>query len=310
MTVAYKDIQFYNKKIEELTKARLEGENEEEIKKISADMESFKNRRTYCKRATKLENFLNSYDQISYNVLPLHRMLQNTRPIYVNINYGFMVLEVVLDGAKSGHLNYEDFSNWFKFFGFALENVESLEEMVKNDTDNRLLQSVLDTKRLTEEPISEEESNKYSDMHENFIRTSRVFNKYFLPFSSITFKFALPDEKFLRFSERNLLLSALEREEPMELRVDNFVDIDKIVPIAPVKQSILASMLASGTSGKIASSICNNGESCLMKSAMMPIEYVEATVVNGQQIRSIVHSFEPQFGVLNKLRKEFIVYKK
>jgi len=100
-------------------------------------------------------------------------------------------------------------------------------------------------------------------------------------------------------------MSLLEEEMANEIDILSTISMAGSIPVAPVKPSIAAAMLASGAGGKLDKEITHNGESCLIKTAITPIQKTETIKGSGQEDIVTVFSWEPQLGLFNKLRKEF-----
>jgi hypothetical protein len=133
--------------------------------------------------------------------------------------------------------------------------------------------------------------------HEDADEAEEKLREYLVPFTEFDYKVKVPIMS-------GFMLPVLD-EEVLEVDIAGTVDMAGSVPAAPVKPSIAAAMLASGAGGKLDKGIELDGESCLIKTAITPIQMVETIEMNGQEEVVRTFTWEPQLGLFNKLRKEF-----
>lgn len=128
-----------------------------------------------------------------------------------------------------------------------------------------------------------------------------VIRSQFKPFDSIDTKFFVPI-----FSHG---ISLINNEAVQTVDLLAMSKMVSLPAAAPVKASIAASMLASGNGAKLDTEVVLNGEKCLIKSAITPIEINETQFVDGAKEKVKIFTWEPQLGVFNKLNKEFNILK-
>lgn len=140
------------------------------------------------------------------------------------------------------------------------------------------------------------EDYKNSTIFEGSVEENIV--KYIKPFDSIDMVIEVP----ILFSDN---LHLIKKEPIINIDILSSINMAGSVPIAPVKPSIAAAMLASGAGAKLDREVIMNSEPYLLKSAITPIEINETQFVDGNKEQSKTFTWEPQLGVFNKLRKEF-----
>lgn len=128
-----------------------------------------------------------------------------------------------------------------------------------------------------------------------------VIRSRFKPFDSIDTKFFVPI-----FSNG---ISLINNEAVQTVDLLAMSKMVSLPAAAPVKASIAASMLASGNGAKLDTEVVLNGEKCIIKSAITPIEINETQFVDGAKEKVKIFTWEPQLGVFNKLNKEFNILK-
>lgn len=122
--------------------------------------------------------------------------------------------------------------------------------------------------------------------------------KYIKPFEEISIVFEVP----FMFEHS---LDFVNKEPFINIDLLSSFNMASSAPMAPVKPSIAAAMLASGSGAKLDKEIVINGEPHLLKSAITPIEINETQFIDGMKEESKTFTWEPQLGIFNKLRKEF-----
>jgi len=98
-------------------------------------------------------------------------------------------------------------------------------------------------------------------------------------------------------------------ENIIKIDTDNSIDMTDIAPLAPVKPNIAASMIASGSGGKISKEVVIGGETIMIKSVMSRVADRNIVNINGINKTETTYTWKSQLGLFNKLRKEIEVLK-
>ncbi len=220
-----------------------------------------------------------SIGQFSFQFLNFETtyLLKAADMIYCNKSAGVAFFKI----NKKSNFNYKEFD------ALTLVADKFKEEKVK-DFKKKL-------KSFFKEEVSEIEEDLKNQEEDNNIELKCLIK----PFASFTFKIKIP-----LYTQD---MSIIQMENVMNIDIKRTVSMEGSVPMAPVKASIAAAMLASGVGGKLNKSVIKNNEESLIKTAIAPIQMTETVSVNGINEVRKTFSWEPQLGQFNKLRKEFVI---
>ena len=93
--------------------------------------------------------------------------------------------------------------------------------------------------------------------------------------------------------------------EPMNaVNLSSVIEMSGVVPVAPIKSHIMASIMASGTAGNSNTVVRVRDEDYVIKAIMLPEEELTEVFINGEKIIERTSLFKPKMGIFNLLRKE------
>lgn len=245
-----------------------------ELEKKESKLISLKNERKDLKDSLNMAQF--SFQYLNFETTYL---LKTADMIYCNKAAGVAFFKI----NKKANFNYKEFD------ALTLVADQFKEEKVKD------FKKKLKTFFKEVEEIETEEFDNEVEEIENKAETKcliKTFNKF-------VFKVKIP----LYTQDMSIIL----KESIKDIDIKRTVSMAGSIPMAPVKASIAASMLASGIGGKLNKSVIRNNEENLIKSAIAPIQITETISVNGIEEVQKTFSWEPQLGEFNKLRKEFVI---
>ncbi len=261
-------------KIKEFKATKKEFDNLDEYKlkleKLEAKLSDLKDVRKVSKDNLSMTDF--SYKFLNFEVTHL---LKNTDMIYCNKAAGVAYFKI----NKKSNFNYKELDELTTCADkFKEERVKDFKKKLKS-----FFKDEVETDNESEEVVEENRELKC------LIKTFNTFD----------FKIKIP-----LFSQD---MSIVLNEEVMPIDIKRTVSMAGSVPMAPVKASIAAAMLASGVGGKLDKSVIKDNEVNLIKTAIAPIQLTETIHINGIEEVQKTFSWEPQLGKFNKLRKEFVI---
>ena len=115
--------------------------------------------------------------------------------------------------------------------------------------------------------------------------------------SEVSFKYEVPE----RQGSLDLLSNISEFPD---LTFESSIYMTDARPVAPIRPNIVASLLASGTAGKLDRDVIINEEECTIKSVMLQHDKVSSSYINGEEVTEKISTWKPKLGIFNKLRKE------
>lgn len=125
-----------------------------------------------------------------------------------------------------------------------------------------------------------------------------LFEKYVKTYDEFKFKLEVPVMAGA--------MSWVDNETPLEIELQGLISNNKAA-LAPVKASIAAAMLATGSGSGLSESMELEGEDCILKTAIVQTRFNERISINGVTINEESIGWEAQLGLFNKTRKSFEV---
>jgi hypothetical protein len=123
-----------------------------------------------------------------------------------------------------------------------------------------------------------------------------IFSKYVKTFTEFRFRLEVP-----------VMAGAMcwvDNETPLEIELQDLISSVKPA-LAPVKPSIAAAMLATGSGSGLSESMDLDGDDCILKTAIVQTKFIERMSMNGVTINDESIGWEAQLGLFNKTKKSF-----
>lgn len=270
------------------------GDQEEKIKAFKSTKKEFEDVEEYKVKLGKLEAKLQDLKDVrkiskdnlsmsgfSFKFLNFEStyLLKNSSMIYCNKAAGVAFFKL---NKANTNFNYKEFDELTRVANqFKEERVKDFKKKLKSFFKEEVVEA-------------EEAETKETTMEEN-----RELKCLIKTFNNFEFKLKIP-----LFSQD---MAIVLTEPVMEIDIKRTISMSGSIPMAPVKASIAAAMLASGVGGKLDKSVIKDNEINLIKTAIAPIQHTETVSINGMEEVQKTFSWEPQLGKFNKLRKEFVI---
>ena len=274
----------------------------QKIKDLKKELKTLRSQRTTLSKNLKLieksakkekdEKILNEKIKIESSIKDIAEQIKKDVEEMNKLDSKLSDLKVLSNQSKPLIYNlFSDFTSIFNLMSkYEIVAINNDYDLVVLNIGNKKEDSLLSVKGLSS--FVKDIKNKIKDDK----KISQIIFNQWEKTDPIDFKIKL-----------NSLSSRMAKEKTFFEIEDEGMLKHQVDILAPVKPTIAAAMLASGSTGSFSHEIPIEGENCLIKTVISPVIKVskEISSKNGEETTVTIKTWEPRLGIFNKTRKSF-----